>query len=227
MKSRVTYWRLRPSTLALPRYTLGEIIADACVHAVGILASLGALIALMIVALPTQHALSVASLAIYGMGLVTLFVFSACYNLIPHPDWKAILRRLDHAGIFIMIAGTYTPFAILMGGAWGYGLLAAVWGVSIVGVLLKLFLPHSLDRLLTGLYLVQGWAVLVALAPLSDVLPQRALILLLVGGGLYTLGVVFHLWERLRYHNVIWHSFVLAAAGCHYAAALDGVAIAL
>lgn len=206
-------------------YSLGEIIADACIHAVGILASLGALIVLVIVALPTQQTLSIASLVIYGTGLVSLFVFSACYNLIPRPGWKAVLRRLDHAGIFVMIAGTYTPFAILMGGAWGYGMLAAVWSVTIIGVTLKLLAPGSLERASTWLYLVQGWAVLIALDPLSAALPERALTLLMAGGALYTVGVAFHLWRRLPYHNAIWHGFVVVAATCHYAAVLDGVAI--
>lgn len=225
MMFRVRTQRLTEQALTVPRYTLGEIIADACIHAVGIIASFGALVALMIVALPTHQALSIASLAVYGIGLVALFVLSACYNLIPYPSWKAVLRRLDHSGIFIMIASTYTPFAILMGGAWGYGLLAAIWGVTIAGVTLKLLMPHRLERLLTGLYLLQGWAVLIAIDPLSAVLPQHALVLLMVGGALYTIGVVFHLCEWLRYHNAIWHGFVVAAASCHFVAVFDGVAL--
>jgi hemolysin III len=167
-------------------------------------------------------ALSVIPLGVYGAGLVAMFACSAGYHLIRKARAKEIFRRLDHAAIFVMIAGTYTPFALLnMGGAWGIGLLSAVWAIALIGVVMKLALPRIFERLSVPLYLAQGWAVLVAIKPLVAAVPTLALVLIGVGGVLYTIGVLFHLWDRLPYHNAIWHGFVLVAAGVHYAAILD------
>jgi hemolysin III len=139
---------------------------------------------------------------------------------------KAILRRFDHAAIYVKIAATYTPFAMVkLGGAIGFGLLGAVWAVGLFGVAAKLFWPAQLVRTSYVLYLAQGWACVAALQPLTEALPARALTLLVVGGILYTLGVVFHLWQSLRYHNAIWHGFVLVASACHFAAVVDAVAL--
>lgn len=211
-----------------PQYAAAERRADAAVHLLGVSASLAAFPVLALLALPQGSALSILSLAIYGTGLIAVFGFSAAYNLVQRPDWKEILRRLDHAAIFVMIAGTYTPFSlVVIGGTWGLALLAAVWAVAALGVALKLFLPRRFERASILLYLAQGWAILVVVEPLVAALSTPALVLLVTGGLLYTLGVVFHLWRRLPYHNAIWHLMVLAAAGCHYAAILEAVALPL
>jgi hemolysin III len=153
---------------------------------------------------------------------------SALYNLAPPGPRKALLRRFDHAAIFVMIAGTYTPVAALaIGGAWAWGLLGLVWSGALGGVVLKLVGPMRMEKLSVAAYLVLGWIGLAALHRLMEVLPTADLVLLLVGGALYSLGVVFHLATRLPYHNAIWHGFVLAAAACHFAivlrlAAADG-----
>ncbi len=120
-----------------------------------------------------------------------------------------------------MIAGTYTPFILIkMNTPWGLGLLAMVWTMAAIGIAIKLFAPRYLEGLSTALYLVQGWAVIAAWQPLMSAMPGRALTLLVIGGVLYTVGVVFHLWERLPYQNAIWHGFVLSAASCHFAAVI-------
>jgi hemolysin III len=135
---------------------------------------------------------------------------------------KAVFRRLDHAAIFIMIAGTYTPFALMkMDAKWGFILLAVVWTMAAIGVAIKLFAPRYLEGVTTGLYLVQGWAVVVAWHPLVSAVPGRVAFLLMLGGVLYTVGVLFHLWERLPFQNAIWHGFVLVAASVHFAAVVD------
>jgi hemolysin III len=209
---------------AFPQYSSGERIADGTIHVVGVVASVMALIALLIVGINTDTPLWVLALAIYGIALVTTFTCSAGYHLIVRPKVKEIFRRLDHAAIFLMIAGTYTPFVLIkMNNAWGYGLLAVVWGMAASGIAIKLFAPRFLDGLSTALYLVQGWAVLAAWEPLRSALPGSVLILLMTGGVLYTIGVVFHLWNRLPYQNAIWHGFVLLAASCHYAAVIGVV----
>lgn len=214
------------SRFAFPQYTLGERVADGTIHVISVTASLAALIALLVIGIHT-HMLSWAlALTIYGVALVATFGFSAGYHLVGHPGVKEVLRRFDHAAIFLMIAGTYTPFVLIkMDNGWGLGLLAVVWTIAAIGIAIKLLLPRFLDGLSTALYLVQGWAVLAAWEPLRSALPGGVLTLLMVGGVLYTIGVVFHLWNRLPYQNAIWHGFVLSAASCHYAAVLGMVRV--
>jgi hemolysin III len=205
-----------------PQYTLRERIADGCVHAVGVTASVMALSVLLIMGVKAQATLWIVSLSIYGLALVAMFVCSAGYNLMVRPKVKAVFRRLDHAAIFLMIAGTYTPFALMkMDAKWGYTLLAVVWTMAAIGVAIKLLAPRYLEGATTGLYLVQGWAVIVAWNPLVSAIPERVAFLLMLGGVLYTIGVVFHLWERLPFQNAIWHGFVLVAASVHFAAVVD------
>jgi hemolysin III len=209
-------------SLVLPRYTTRERVADGCIHVVSVVASLIALVALIVVAIQTQAALWIVSLVIYGVALVATFSCSAGYHLIVRPKLKSIFRRLDHAAIFLMIAGTYTPFALMkMDAPWGLTLLAVVWSMAAIGIALKLFAPGYLEGLSTALYLVQGWAVIVAWKPLVAAVPGHVALLLMLGGVLYTVGVVFHLWEKLPFQNAIWHAFVLTAASVHYAAVLD------
>jgi hemolysin III len=206
---------------AFPDYTIRERIADGCIHVIGVTASLVALTALLIIGVQSQTLLWVVSLTIYGLALVATFGFSAGYHLVVRPRFKELLRRLDHAAIFLMIAGTYTPFILIkMNTPWGLGLLTVVWTMAAIGIAIKLFAPRFLDGLSTALYLVQGWAVIAAWQPLMSAMPGRVLTLLVIGGVLYTVGVVFHLWERLPYQNAIWHGFVLSAASCHFAAVI-------
>jgi len=170
------------------------------------------------------EATAVAAAAIYGLGLICTFGFSAAYNLTGESRWKDVLRRCDHAAIYVMIAGTYTPFTLVnIGGLAGHGLLALVWSVAALGLALKVFWPHRLSRLSVGLYLALGWAGLVAAGPLFAALPGVALGFLIAGGVLYTVGVAFFAWQRLSFQNAIWHGFVLAAACCHYVAVFDAI----
>jgi hemolysin III len=209
-----------------PEYTLGERVADGCIHLVGVVASLAAAATLTTVAILYLPPLSTLGIAVYCLGLVAVFGFSAGYHLVNRPGVKAILRRFDHAAIYVKIAATYTPFAMVkLGGAIGFGLLGAVWAVGLFGVAAKLFWPAQLVRTSYVLYLAQGWACVAALQPLAAALPGRALILLVLGGALYTIGVAFHLWHSLRYHNAIWHGLVLVASACHFAAVVDAVAL--
>jgi len=208
-----------------PQYTDRERVADGCVHVIGVTASLVALTALLIVAVKAQATLWVVALLVYGLALVAMFSCSAGYHLVIHPKIKEVFRRLDHAAIFFMIAGTYTPFILIkMNDPWGLTLLAVVWTMAAIGIAIKLFAPRFLEGLTVALYLVQGWAVLAAWQPLMSALPGVVLTLLMVGGVLYTVGVVFHLWDRLPYQNAIWHGFVLTAASVHYAAVMVIVA---
>jgi hemolysin III len=208
-----------------PQYSARERVADGCIHIVGVTASLVALTALLIIAIKAQATLWVVALLVYGLALVAMFSCSAGYHLVIHPKIKEVFRRLDHAAIFLMIAGTYTPFILLkMNDPWGLTLLAVVWSMAIIGIVIKLCAPRFLEGLTVALYLVQGWAVLAAWQPLMSALSGAVLTLLMIGGVLYTIGVVFHLWDRLPYQNAIWHGFVLTAASVHFAAVMVIVA---
>src|SRR5262249_23325688 len=209
-----------------PQYTLGERIADGCIHIIGVTASLVALTALLIIGVQSQMLLWGVSLAIYGLALVAMFVCSAGYNLsLPvRPKLKELFRRLDHAAIFFLIAGTYTPFVLIkMHNAWGLGLLAVVWSIAAIGIAIKLFFPRYLEGLTVGLYLIQGWAIVAAWHPLVTAVPTWVAILLGLGGARYPIGGMFPLCARLALHESILPRFWPAAGRCHYAAVL-GVA---
>jgi hemolysin III len=210
----------------LPRYTRAERVADGCVHVTGVAFSLLAAAAMLTLAAKALPATSTASLGVYAFGMVAVFACSAAYHLSAHGMLKAILRRFDHAAIYVKIAGTYTPLALLkMGDAVGLALLSAVWAITAFGATAKLLWPERLVRTSYVLYLVQGWAIVAAFDSLLPAVSSRVLILLVLGGCLYTVGVVFHLWEKLRYHNAIWHGFVLVASACHFAAIVDAVGL--
>jgi hemolysin III len=210
-----------------PDYRAGERIADACVHGLGVAAGAAGALVLLITALHAGGPRLVVGVLVYAIGLIGMLACSALYNLAPPSMLKRRLRRFDHAAIFTMIAGSYTPFLLdRIGGALGLGLLALIWFAALAGALLAIAAPAWLRRVQVPAYLLLGWGVLAAGGRLVDALARPALVLLVAGGVIYTLGVVFHLWERLRYHNAIWHAMVLIAAGCHYAAVLVGVVLA-
>lgn len=207
-----------------PEYTCAERRADAVLHAIGVAGSAAGSVTLLALALMQEQLRATLALAVYAIGLAATFACSAAYNLVSRPGLKTVLRRLDHSAIFLMIAGTYTPFALMaLPPRLGLALLAVVWGIAVVGVALKVLVPHRFERTSVLLYLAQGWAVLFAIGPLREALSSPSLWLLVGGGVVYTLGVAFHLLERLRFHNVVWHAFVLAAACLHYAAVVDTV----
>ena len=168
----------------------------------------------------------VAAIGVYAAGLLAMLSLSTAYNFGKAP-WRPVLRRLDHAGIFLMIAGSYTPFTTHnLRGAWAWGMTAAVWSIALFGVAGKLLLPGLSRRIWVGVYLALGWLVLVAIKPLVAALSWPSLLLLAVGGLVYTSGVFFYANKRLKYARAIWHGHVVAAAGVHWAAILTGVVLA-
>ena len=205
-------------------YGRGEQIADRYVHYAGLAAGMVGSVVLVAAAAQRESMLMIVSVTIYGFGLLAMIGASALYHAATSPRRRERLRRLDHAAIFLMIAGTYTPFALVgMGGPWGVGIAAFVWLAAVAGMALKLLSPHRLEGVSTLLYLALGWVILVAPGPLLAGVPLPAIALLALGGALYMAGIIFHLWRRLPYHNAVWHGFVLSAAGCHWLAILDGV----
>jgi hemolysin III len=203
-------------------YDRAELIADGIVHAIGIIFGLVAATALVVLTAVYAAALDIIAVSIYAAGLLTMLVLSASYNLWPVSRAKWVLRRLDHSGIYVLIAATYTPFIVeLPTSVFSMALLIGVWCVATFGIVLKLGWPGRFDRLSVGLYLALGWSGIMLYDGVVAALPRLALWLVLAGGALYSFGVIFHAWRRLRFQNAIWHCFVLLGAACHYTAVLD------
>ena len=167
-----------------------------------------------------------AAVAIYTVGLMTMFGCSMAYNF-GKWSWRPVLRRFDHAAIFLMIAGSYTPFTTQnLEGAWSIGMTTAVWTLALLGVAGKLFLPGLGRKFWVGLYIALGWIVLVALQPMLDGVSWVAMLLLGIGGVVYSTGVVFYLMKKFRFRRAVWHGHVLAGAAVQYAAVMVGVLFA-
>jgi len=203
-------------------YDRAELIADGIVHGVGVCFGVIAATVLVVLTAVYATAFEVAVVSVYVAGLLAMLVLSASYNLWPISRTKWVLRRFDHSAIYVLIAATYTPFIMeLKDSIFAIALVIGVWCVAIVGVVLKLVLPGRYDRLAVGLYLAMGWSGIMLYDAVVAALPNMALWFVIAGGVLYSLGVIFHAWQRLRFQNVIWHSFVLLGAACHYTAVLD------
>ena len=194
-------------------YTRNEIRADALVHGAGILAALAGSIVLL------AHAGVTWVLAAYLFGLLVMLACSAAYNLTPPSQLKWILRRFDHSAIFLLIAGTYTPLLpFLPDAAQGWTLGLVTWLGAAFGIAVKFVFPGRFDRLAILVYLALGWVGVTAAGAFMQVLPPLVINLIIAGGLLYTAGVIFYIWESLKFHNAIWHGFVAAAAACHFTA---------
>jgi hemolysin III len=203
-------------------YDRVELIADGVVHAIGILFGIIAATVLIVLTAVYASALDIVAVSIYVAGLLSMLVLSATYNLWPVSRTKWVLRRFDHSAIYVLIAATYTPFIMeLRDSVMALALLIGVWCVAIFGIVLKLRWPGRFDRVAVGLYLALGWSGAMLYDSVVGTLPKLALWLVLAGGALYSLGVIFHAWRRLRFQNVIWHCFVLLGAACHYTAVMD------
>ena len=214
-----------PAPLARP-LSRGERVLDNAINVLGLTGSVVGVVILMGLAIERNDPLLTLSLGLYSAGLLAMQASSALYNAHSGSSRAELFRRLDHAAIFVMIAGTYTPFLIVkMGNTWGIALLLYVWLVAFLGMIVKLLSVRRLERLSVILYLFLGWTILAAMPPLVDAVPLPAIVLLVAGGLLYSVGVVFYLWERLLYQQAIWHGFVVAAAACHYVAVLGGVVL--
>lgn len=209
-------------------YDRVEIIADGVIHAIGFCFGLiGGIVIIVLVASESTKPAAIVAVSIYAVALFAMLGISAAYNMWPVSATKWILRRFDHSAIYLLIAGTYTPFiAQLSNRSVAGGLLTVVWLTAGVGVALKLMLPGRFDRVAIVLYLLLGWCGVAVYGSFFALLPNLIFWLLAIGGALYSLGVIFHILSNLRFQNAIWHACVLLAAICHFAAVLDYVALA-
>jgi len=200
-------------------YTAREELANSLTHGLGAVLSVAGLVLLVVFAARHGDAWHVVSTAIFGTTLVLLYTASTLYHSLRGERLKQRLQKFDHAAIFLLIAGTYTPFVLVpLRGPWGWRLFGIVWGLAIVGVALKFWFAGRFKLVSTLIYIGMGWLVVIAIKPLMAALPAGGVKLLVAGGLCYTGGAVFYLWKRLPYHHAVWHLFVLGGSACHWAA---------
>jgi hemolysin III len=198
----------------------GEEIANSISHGIGFLGAVAVTPIMIVKAIPLGGA-AVAGVSIFGATMMLLYLSSTLYHAFTHTKTKKVFNIFDHGAIFLLIAGTYTPFTLgVLRGVWGWSLLIVVWVLAILGVVLKSTTGAKSGRLSTGLYLAMGWLAVLAIKPFWLNMPAAGLIWLVAGGLMYSVGVVFFIAERVRYHHFIWHLFVMAGTACHVVAVL-------
>jgi hemolysin III len=205
-----------------------EELVNALTHGAGVVASLAGGGVLLTLAALSGDPRRIVGAAVFVFALVLLYTASTLYHAVRHERTKAQLKVLDHCAIFVLIAGTYTPFTLVsLRGGWGWGLFAAIWLLAVVGIAFKLYFTGRFKRTSTLIYVAMGWLVLVAVGPLAEAVSTATLAWLVLGGLSYTAGTVFYLNHRLPYAHGIWHLFVLGGSACHFAAVLSEVALPL
>jgi len=209
------------NTTAVKRYSLAEEIASSATHGLGVALSLTALIILTTLAARSGDPWRIVSFSIYGSTLIMMYLSSVLYHSFQDPGIKRVFRYLDHSSIYLLIAGTYTPFTMIsLRGTWGWTLFGLIWGLAAFGLLMTV-LRVGRSRVLASLvYIGMGWLVVVAIKPLLEAVPPGGIAWLVAGGLFYTLGVVFYVWKRLPFNHAIWHLFVLGGSVCHFFAIL-------
>lgn len=202
--------------------SLGEEIANSVSHGVGLIAALAASPFLVVSAVRQGDAARIVGASVFVAAMVLLYLTSTLYHALPRTRAKRVFRVLDHASIFILIAGTYTPFTLgVLRGGWGWTLFGLVWGLAVLGITLKAVARTRFPVLSTCLYVGMGWLALIAIRPLWMRMPAPGLVWLLAGGIAYTAGVAFYAADRLRYVHFVWHLFVMAGTVCHFVAVLN------
>ena len=204
-------------------YSAKETLADASVHALGLVGATAAGTLLIFYVAHTQDSTQIAATSVYTGLLIFALLASAAYHMLPWDRWRPMFHRIDHAAIYLKIAGTYTPLVVLIGSAFAYGVLAVIWTVAVLGAVAKLSFWATDSRGSLPLYLVLGWASVLLIWPMWQTLPGAAVALIAAGGLLYTVGTVFYAMKALRFQNAIWHGFVLAASTCFFCAVSVGV----
>ncbi len=201
----------------LPRYRAGEEVANGVSHGIGMVLAVAALVVLTVYASALGSTRHLVGCTIFGVTLIFLYTASTLYHSIQRPRAKTVLRVFDHSAIFLLIAGTYTPFTLVnLRGPWGWFLFGLVWGLALLGIVLQFSLLRRYSFLRVLLYVAMGWVAVIAIKPLAASVPPVGLVLLVAGGLAYTGGIVFYVWHRLPYHHAIWHGFVLAGSVLHF-----------
>ena len=200
------------SQMAERRYSIAEELANSLTHAFGLMLAVAALV-LLVFETRNSGAREIVSCALYGITLVLVYATSVLYHGVTHEASKRWLQTLDHVAIFLLIAGTYTPFVLIaLRGAWGWSLFGIVWTLAAIGTVMELSGLRRFHSVMIALYIAMGWVGIVAIRPLMAALPLPGLILVLAGGVSYTLGVIFYVWSSLRFHHAVWHVFVIGGS---------------
>jgi len=201
------------------RYSRREEYANIATHAVGVLLSIVALVLMVVFAAENGDPYFIVAVSIFGATLILLYLMSTLYHSFRHPKVKHVFRVFDHSCIYLLIAGSYTPFTLVsMRGGWGWTLFGITWGLALCGIVFKIFFTKRFNILSTLMYIALGWLVVVAAKPIIASVPTGGIVWLFAGGMLYTSGVVFYVWRRVPYHHAIWHLFVMAGSFCHFLA---------
>ena len=199
------------------KQTIVEEIANSITHGLGFALSVAALTILVVYASREGDPWKITAFAIYGSSMTILYLCSTLYHSLTHSRVKAIFRRLDHAAIYLLIAGTYTPIILIsLRTTWVIYLLPVVWIMAIVGVYIKIFYIHRYEKLTLAYYIIMGWMALIAVKPLFNAIPIESFVWIILGGVAYTTGVIFYSWNRLPFNHTIWHGFVLAGSFAHF-----------
>lgn len=206
---------------ATPDQTIAEEIANAITHGIGIALSIAALVIMVVTAAHVHNARAIVCSAVFGATLILLYFSSTLYHAVWHFKTKQILQIIDHMMIYLLIAGTYTPFTLVaLGGSWGWSLFGVIWGLALMGIVFKLFFTGRLEKLSVAIYIGMGWLAIVAIKPFLHVLPFAGLLWVAAGGLSYTIGIIFYAGDRVWYAHTVWHLFVLLGSFCHVIAIL-------
>jgi len=199
------------------RFTAGEEISNSISHGIGTLLSISALVLLVVFSAIKGNAWHIVSTAIYGSTLIILYLSSTLYHGIRNPKIKLLFERFDHSSIYLLIAGTYTPFTLVtLRGSLGWTYFGIIWALAILGIVFKAFFLKRFTIVSTIMYILMGWIVVFAFKPLLDSLPAGGIALLIIGGVLYTVGTIFYLYRKFKFHHLIWHLFVLGGSITHF-----------
>jgi hemolysin III len=206
-----------------PKQSLGEEIANAVTHGLGIGLSIAALVLLVVFASQQGDVWKIVGFSIYGAMMILLYVISTLYHSFQNPQIKRLFRILDHSSIFLLIAGTYTPITLIMRGAWGWSIFGTIWGLTIIGIFMKIFFLGKMKIISPIIYVAMSFIVILAIKPVLKHVPHDVIMWILIGGGSYILGITFYLWRKMPYHHTIWHLFVLGGSISHFFAMLQYV----
>lgn len=208
---------VQSQTLLKNSYNLGEEIANGVTHGIGALLSVAGLTLLLVAAIEQTDALRITSSAIYGTSLILLFLMSTLYHSFQTPKVKRVFQILDHCAIYLLIAGTYTPVLLVsLDGAWSYALMIVIWSLATAGIVFKTLFKDKFPKASLVFYLSMGWMIVVATAEVIASVDTGGLLLLLIGGLVYSTGTIFYVWDRIPYNHAIWHMFVLGGSICHF-----------
>jgi len=198
-----------------------EEILNSATHGLGLLLSIAGLVVLLVLADKYGDARRAVCFSIYGSSLVLLYAASTLYHSFPLGRTKEVFKVIDHSAIYILIAGSYTPFALIsLRGGWGWAIFGVIWGLALVGIVFKVFFVKRFRILSTLIYLAMGWLSVIAIRPMLNSIPMGGILWLLAGGAFYTLGAVFHFFNQVSFNHAVWHMFVLCGSVCHYFAIL-------